>query len=142
MVNHKTKAHYLVNKALDNGTISKPSECEVCNRPNKRIIGHHDDYSKPLDVKWVCPGCHQNFHGKIRKPRKMLTIRLDEEKLHAFRHYCVDAKCKMQSLIESWIDDCIDWPDCGTCSNWDGDNDGTCPHKVAVGKCEWEGTND
>lgn len=34
--------------------------CEVCNAPN--VQAHHDDYSKPLEVRWLCP----LHHGKTR----------------------------------------------------------------------------
>lgn len=37
--------------------IIKPDRCEICNEI-KPLDGHHSDYSKRLEVKWVCRQCH------------------------------------------------------------------------------------
>ena len=34
--------------------------CEVCS--SGRAHAHHDDYSKPLEIRWLCPKHHQQFH--------------------------------------------------------------------------------
>ncbi len=49
----RAKARYAVKKGL----IIKPKRCEVCNLV-KPLQGHHEDYSKPLEVIWLCSGCH------------------------------------------------------------------------------------
>jgi hypothetical protein len=58
----KRKAHILVGNAVRDGKLEKPKACQVCGKEHRRIHGHHSDYSKPLDVIWVCPPCHQEFH--------------------------------------------------------------------------------
>lgn len=46
----------------------KQKPCEVCG--SERSDAHHDDYSKPLEVRWLCRGHHAKHHGKenIGKP--------------------------------------------------------------------------
>lgn len=34
--------------------------CETCGK--KRAHGHHDDYDRPLEVRWLCPTHHRYWH--------------------------------------------------------------------------------
>lgn len=47
----------------------KRQPCEVCGSI-KRIHAHHDDYSKPYDVKWLCPKHHVEWHQLHGYPPK------------------------------------------------------------------------
>lgn len=59
----KYAAHVAVQTAVRNGTlVQKP--CEVCGCLQSEA--HHDDYSKPLEVKWLCDTCHVNEHAMLR----------------------------------------------------------------------------
>jgi len=44
----------------DGKIIKKP--CEVCG--DEKVQMHHDDYSKPLDVRFLCRKHHLELHGK------------------------------------------------------------------------------
>lgn len=56
----KHKARVAVRKALIRGTIEK-GPCEGCGDSNSQA--HHDDYEKPLIVRWLCRNCHEAEHG-------------------------------------------------------------------------------
>jgi len=48
--------------AVKNGVLIRPSCCDRC-RKECKPDGHHKDYSKPLDVDWLCRSCHKLWHG-------------------------------------------------------------------------------
>lgn len=50
-----------VNNALRDGRLSKKSSCSECGS-GRAIHGHHDDYNKPLEVRWLCAACHRQWH--------------------------------------------------------------------------------
>ena len=56
------RAHNAVNNAIRDGRLKK-EPCLFCNE--ERVHGHHRDYSKPLDVIWLCPRCHQRLHANF-----------------------------------------------------------------------------
>lgn len=61
--NHKeeVKAQRLLRYAVKIGKIIKPKKCEDCKK-EKRLSGHHESYSKPLKVIWLCSSCHKLKH--------------------------------------------------------------------------------
>jgi len=59
----KKKAHYLVKYALKRGDLKKPEKCSSCTM-KKKTHAHHEDYSKPLKVIWLCASCHKKLHSK------------------------------------------------------------------------------
>jgi ribosomal protein S27AE len=40
--------------------------CEKCGA--EKAQAHHEDYSKPFDVKWLCSKCHAAAHTRHPKP--------------------------------------------------------------------------
>ena len=55
----KLRAKIAVDNAIRSGRLEK-TPCQKCGET--RVHGHHDDYSKPLKVRWLCAKCHARFH--------------------------------------------------------------------------------
>ena len=56
----RSRSHSAVAYALKIGKLTR-QPCSVCGRKDSHA--HHDDYSKPLDVRWLCPPHHREVHG-------------------------------------------------------------------------------
>ena len=56
----QTKAQRKVAYEISKGNI-KEEPCEICHSKNS-IHAHHDDYSNPLKIRWLCAGCHKQWH--------------------------------------------------------------------------------
>ena len=55
------RAQNKVNNALRDGKLVK-GPCAICGT-TKHVHGHHRDYSKPLEVTWLCAKCHHRIHA-------------------------------------------------------------------------------
>lgn len=63
---YKDRARIAVRNAVRSGTLIKPEYCSACGTSGL-IHAHHDDYDKPLSVRWLCPECHKERHDSINK---------------------------------------------------------------------------
>ena len=61
----KKKAQHALWYATQQGVISR-QPCEVCGI-TEGVEAHHDDYSKPLEVRWLCRSHHRRLHGKMKR---------------------------------------------------------------------------
>lgn len=55
------KAHNAISNGIRSGKIVKKA-CEICG--SKKTHAHHEDYSKPLEVRWLCPLHHHRHHHR------------------------------------------------------------------------------
>lgn len=68
----KEKAKWLLNRAILAGRIVRPAVCPQCKsvdraRDGRSLIqAHHDDYSRPLEVRWLCIQCHADHHRALK----------------------------------------------------------------------------
>jgi len=72
MANKKVSA--ILRKAVYEGLIQKPNQCQKCKGvfPKRKIYGHHQDYTKPYDVIWLCYACHHSIEKVNGKRIKFL----------------------------------------------------------------------
>jgi hypothetical protein len=60
------RARQMTGNAIRDGRLVR-GPCEICGDNDSQA--HHDDYSKPLDVRWLCESHHREWHkinGKIK----------------------------------------------------------------------------
>lgn len=62
----KERARQKVRYAVWSGKLTKPDQCQSCGATGV-LHGHHDDYEKPLDVRWLCAPCHAAVHAQERR---------------------------------------------------------------------------
>ena len=63
----KFKAQGVVRYAMRKGVLL-PQPCEICE--DVLVNAHHDDYSNPLQVRWLCRFHHIEFHKQRGDYRK------------------------------------------------------------------------
>lgn len=66
----KRAARVALGNAVRDGKIKKAPECEVC-AVSADLHGHHEDYTKSLDVIWVCSACHAFIHAYWRAQERI-----------------------------------------------------------------------
>lgn len=62
----KKNAHSAVEYAVKTGKLARPNYCEACRKVGP-VHGHHEDYSKPLEVEWLCVACHRAIHTYLKE---------------------------------------------------------------------------
>lgn len=67
----KSAARRAVRHAIERGDLVR-QPCEACQA--SKAHGHHDDYSKPLEVRWLCSAHHLAHHRAERKKAKSLVL--------------------------------------------------------------------
>lgn len=67
-VKQKVYCRNLVNGYIALGKITKGA-CSVCGT-HEEIEAHHEDYSKPFDIMWLCRKHHNEIHGKTLSKTK------------------------------------------------------------------------
>ena len=93
-------ARSIVRYAIYTGKIVK-QPCEICGV--EPAEAHHDDYNKPLEVRWLCSSHHKEWHlnnEPIRPTEKRCIICGKEITVRTGRRkYCSD-ECKHTGLLK------------------------------------------
>ena len=66
----KKSATSAVNNAIRSGKL-KRQPCEVCGYT--LVQAHHDDYTKPLSVRWLCHEHHAAHHVEMRRRERFIA---------------------------------------------------------------------
>lgn len=56
----------MVRYHVSRGYMDKPDTCSQCGIQDVPLEGHHDDYTKPFAVTWLCRNCHKQVHSILR----------------------------------------------------------------------------
>ena len=59
VIMQRMNARFKLRRAVVSGRLTRQA-CERCGAPDTEA--HHSDYSRPLDVQWLCPACHRAKH--------------------------------------------------------------------------------
>lgn len=59
----KRRAHKRVEYAVKVGRLVR-QPCEACG--DEKVTAHHDDYSKPLEVRWLCRPHHEAADAALK----------------------------------------------------------------------------
>ncbi len=66
-VTAEDRSQNLAERAFEKGILI-PEPCEICGEfgqmkdGRRKVQAHHDDYSKPLEVRWLCQKHHHEWH--------------------------------------------------------------------------------
>ena len=60
---NKRAAHVILGNAVRDKRVERAELCESCGGSGK-LHGHHDDYGRPLEVRWLCNQCHIAWHAE------------------------------------------------------------------------------
>lgn len=63
-------AHYTLKNAVRSGALLR-EPCWVCG--SEKTQGHHEDYSQPLKVWWLCQSCHLRLHERRARRQRQST---------------------------------------------------------------------
>ncbi len=61
----ESRARDRFSNEMKKGCIKKPTKCSQCGDVAK-LHGHHEDYTKPLEVIWLCIPCHRQKHKAMK----------------------------------------------------------------------------
>jgi transposase-like protein len=89
------RARLAVQLAVEKGLMKRGEKCESCGSLDN-IEGHHDDYNKPLVVRWLCHKCHFDWHLKNKAIPANDAATLYANK----RRRMIEFKGKRQTLTE------------------------------------------
>ena len=111
----QTNAYRVVEAAIKAGILVKPDACSICgcNKDEHRIEAHHYDYTKPLDVIWLCSSCHgkadalrRAYEGKPAIPQAK-PVEMVSNGVVACRFESINAASKQTGIPATTLKNCL-----------------------------------
>ena len=96
----KRSAHNAVFVRLKNGTLKKKN-CEVCGE--KKVDAHHEDYSKLLDIVWLCKKHHVKADIDRRERLMLDTLCMEKYKCSHCKNFFDRKDVMINSLNQKGI---------------------------------------
>jgi hypothetical protein len=96
------------NSAVSNAKVSgklKVQPCEACGSTYK-VEAHHTDYSKPLDVRWLCRKHHLAEHKRLRSEdidipgdRGLVMVRMSRDLHKKLKRMAFEEETSINKLL-------------------------------------------
>jgi len=103
--------HGKVAIAIARGTLTRGACENAGNECRGRIIGHHDDYDKPLEVRWLCERHHHRHHkehgpglNRITSDREPLKFFLPDQDVFWLRTLASNERRTITALLEEAVE--------------------------------------
>lgn len=93
----KTRARVILQRAVASGKVTVPKKCSACSRVLS-LQGHHENYTKPLSVVWLCEPCHKKIHGLSRIECEDVMCLQAKKLFHGRRH-----ARQHDPLLKKWL---------------------------------------
>lgn len=101
----------IVAQAIRSGELVRPSSCSGCGTTKGRLVGHHDDYRRPLAVRWLCYSCHMKHHyaaGDVSRNRptrfpERLNLTTDKETKTKITRLADRWKCSISDVVRRLV---------------------------------------
>ena len=87
-----------INRLIASGKI-KRQPCSKCGVA--KADAHHEDYSKPMEIVWLCRKCHKARHAEINKsgvglpPFKLIDKAYSQKFLHTYNQLSEETKASI-----------------------------------------------
>lgn len=87
LIEVRKRARRITQNLLRDGKLKK-APCVVCE--SEEVLAHHEDYSRPNDVIWICENHHKAYHdgeiGLLRNklwwnPKRLLPIKMRDQNI-------------------------------------------------------------
>ena len=100
-VRRRQRAVTLLNRAGRRGEIQR-QPCEVCGAAE--VDAHHDDYDKPLEVRWLCRRHHWQEHRPTTTIRPVgIGTGLSAEEVARLRAHCEEIGLSVYALLRQLV---------------------------------------